>query len=75
MTSGDEADDARFLQVSNHDTNQFIDEMKNYNTKKQNQKKTKSDLKILSEWLHGDNELRAYLQQDHRTMRNTSPTT
>jgi hypothetical protein len=30
MTSDDEADDARFLQVSNDDTNQFIDEMKNY---------------------------------------------
>jgi hypothetical protein len=34
---------------------EFIDEMKNNNTTM----KTKSDMKILSEWLHGDNELRA----------------
>ena len=50
MTSGD----TRFLQVSNDDTNQCIHEMKNNNTKK----KTKGYLKILSEWLHGNNELR-----------------
>ena len=56
MASGDAADDARFLQVSNDDSNQFIDEMKNNNTKKENKKW--SD-KILSEWLQGDNELSA----------------
>ena len=28
MASGDAADDARFLQVSNDDTNKFIDETK-----------------------------------------------
>jgi hypothetical protein len=33
--------------------NQFIDEMKSNNTKK----KTKTDLKILLEWLQGGNEL------------------
>ena len=47
MASGNTADDDRFLQVSNDDTNQFTEVMKNNNTKK----KTGSDLKILSEWL------------------------
>jgi hypothetical protein len=55
MASGDAADDVRFLHVSSDDTSRFIDEMKNNNTKM----KTKSDMKILSEWLHGVNELRA----------------
>ena len=40
MTSDDEADDARFLQVSNDDTNQFIDEMEKLLTPK-NKNKTK----------------------------------
>ena len=87
MASGDAADDVRFLQVSNDDTNQFIDEMKINNTKK----KTKTDLKILSKWLQGDHELMAvqdiptaelnqYIASfccclsDHRIMRNMSPT-
>ena len=47
MASGNTADDDRFLQVSNDDTNQFTEVMKNNNTKK----KTGSYLKILSEWL------------------------
>ena len=55
MASGDAADDVRFLHVSSDDTSRFIDEMKNNNTKM----KTKNYMKILSEWLHGDNELRA----------------
>ena len=55
MASGDAADDVRFLHVSSDDTSRFIDEMKNNNTKM----KTKGDMKILSEWLHGVNELRA----------------
>ena len=54
MASGDAADDVRFLHVFSDETSRFIDEMKNNNTKM----KTKSDMKILSEWLHGDNELR-----------------
>ena len=55
MASGDAADDVRSLHVSSDDTSRFIDEMKNNNTKM----KAKSDKKILSELLHGDNELRA----------------
>ena len=47
MVYDDAADDARFIPVSNDDTNQFTEVMKNNNTKK----KTGSDLKILSEWL------------------------
>jgi hypothetical protein len=40
MVYGDAADDARFLPVSNDDTNPFIDEMKkNNNTNKKQNKK------------------------------------
>ena len=47
-----------FLQDSTNDVaNQLIVEMKNNNTKKK--KKTKSDLKILSGWLHWGNKPRA----------------
>lgn len=50
-----EADDERFITVSNDDTSNFIEEMKNDNTKR----KTKSDIKLLTEWLKENNELRA----------------
>ncbi|CAC5387501.1 unnamed protein product [Mytilus coruscus] len=50
-----EADDERFLTLSNDDTCNFIEEMKNDNTKR----KTKSDVKLLTEWLKENNELRA----------------
>ncbi|CAC5426317.1 unnamed protein product [Mytilus coruscus] len=50
-----EADDKRFLTVSNDDTSNLIEEMKNDNTKR----KTKSDVKLLTEWLKENNELRA----------------
>lgn len=50
-----EADDERFMTVTNDDTSNFIEEMKNDNTKR----KTKSDIKLLTEWLKENNELRA----------------
>ena len=50
-----EADDERFMTITNDDTSNFIEEMKNDNTKR----KTKSDIKLLTEWLKENNELRA----------------
>ncbi|XP_071135768.1 uncharacterized protein KIAA1958-like [Mytilus edulis] len=50
-----EADDERLMTITNDDTSNFIEEMKNDNTKR----KTKSDIKLLTEWLKANNELRA----------------
>jgi hypothetical protein len=55
FTSADDnmASNERFIQISETDTETFIQSMKNDNTWG---KKTKSDVKLFSEWLHKENE-------------------
>jgi hypothetical protein len=54
FTSADDnmASNERFIQISETDTETFIQSIKNDNT----WKKTKSDVKLFSEWHHKENE-------------------
>jgi len=79
------ADDARFLQVSNDDTNQFIDEMKNNSTKKKKIKLSETIIGVVTGghwaeggWGHTSSGAQSvpgqiFCLKDHRNMRNMSP--